>query len=96
MNITVQKEAVDWYKREMGIKEGDSVRFFARYGGFGNLQSGFSLGISKDQPSNPGSTASVEGVNFFIEHDDLWYFDGHDLIVSYNEKLNEPEFSYQK
>ncbi|BBP89737.1 hypothetical protein BsIDN1_33550 [Bacillus safensis] len=55
----------------------------------------FSLGVAKDEPQNAGATAEIEGITFFIEESDIWYFDNHDLHIDYNESVKEPEFHYE-
>ena len=50
---------------------------------------------------NPGllsrlASALDVDVNFFIEENDQWYFDGYDLIVDFDEKLQEPKYVYKK
>jgi uncharacterized protein YneR len=95
MNMTVNEDALNWYKEELDLQNGDQVRFFVRYGGCSNVQKGFSLGVTKDAPQEAGVTAEVGGITFFIEESDLWYFDNHDLLVSYSESADEPVFEYQ-
>lgn len=92
MKMNVTKEAAKWYKEEFNLTAGDTIRFFARYGGCSNVQKGFSLGVAKDQPIDIGTTTSQEGITFFIEEKDLWYFDGKDLTVDFNEAMDEPIF----
>ncbi|WP_409293117.1 HesB/YadR/YfhF family protein [Peribacillus sp. SCS-37] len=94
MQIKISEEALKWYTEEMDLKKGDFVRFLARYGGCSTVQSGFSLGISKDDPINPGASVQKNDITFFVEESDLWYFDNHDLEVIYNEKFEEPELLY--
>ncbi|RFU70413.1 hypothetical protein D0469_07440 [Peribacillus saganii] len=96
MNISISEKAAEWYKRELDLQEGDFVRFFVRYGGSSAVQSGFSLGINKDKPVNAAAKAISNGISFFIEENDIWYFDGHNLDISFNEKYDEPVFDYQK
>jgi uncharacterized protein YneR len=96
MKFQVTSEAADWYKTEMVLNNGDKIRFFVRYGGFSTVQRGFSLGIELTDPVDVGVLTSVNGITFFIEEKDLWYFSGHDLLVSFNEKINEPVFEYSK
>lgn len=93
MNIMITKKAFDWYKQELGLKPGDAIRFFARYGGFSTVQKGFSLGMEKDEPAGgPAAQTTVDGVTFFVEDSDQWYFDGRDLTVDLDEKSGEPVF----
>ncbi|MCL7747409.1 MULTISPECIES: HesB/YadR/YfhF family protein [Halalkalibacter] len=96
MNIQITKPALQWFKEELNLKgEGEYVRFFARYGGCGSIQSGFSLGINQETPSVIGAKEEVDGITFFIEEEDLWYFKGHDLKVKYSRKNEEIDFVYE-
>ena len=96
MKITISDQALAWYQEEMGLGDGDFVRFFARYGGSSQVQQGFSLGISTEEPVDIGTKTTKSGITFYIEEKDLWYFDEHDLSIDYNQKINEPEFHFEK
>lgn len=93
MQISVTKPAVEWFKQEMDAKEGDYLRFFARYGGCSTVQSGFSLGMSKESPRTMGISAVADGITFFVEEEDLWYLDNRDLTVDYDPQLGELTFN---
>ncbi|WP_163102191.1 HesB/YadR/YfhF family protein [Peribacillus alkalitolerans] len=96
MNLTITDEAAKWYIDELGLKGNEnSIRFYVRYGGYSPIQAGFSLGISDDAPISPIATTEIMGIQFFIEEKDAWYFEGHDLVVGFNTKMKEPEFSYR-
>ncbi|HLR01515.1 MAG TPA: HesB/YadR/YfhF family protein [Virgibacillus sp.] len=94
MKITVSKVAANWYKQELSIQPKDNIQFFVRYGGVGGIVPGFSLGMQINTPEDPHATTTVEGVTFFIEQKDAWYFADKDLKIQMNHKVNEPEFSY--
>ncbi|MFC3038854.1 HesB/YadR/YfhF family protein [Virgibacillus xinjiangensis] len=95
MEIQISKEAAKWYKREMDIEEDStSLRFYVRYGGMGGNIPGFSLGVKESIPENPHTSKKVEGLQFFIESNDAWYFDGKDLKITYSRKNDEPQFKY--
>lgn len=94
MNVKINPDALNWYKDELELKEGDHVRFFVRYGGCSAVQQGFSLGVAKDTPRQIGVSTEVDGITFFIEEQDVWYFDDHDLVVGFSSSLEEPEFQY--
>lgn len=96
MNIQIDSESAAWYKEELQLQSSDLVRFFVRYGGHSNIQSGFSLGISKDDPFDIAVQVKIDDITYFIEEKDLWYFDGHDLFVEFNSECNEPVFHYKK
>jgi uncharacterized protein YneR len=95
MKIMIKPKALEWYKEELDLKQGDFVRFFARYGGCSTVQKGFSLGINKESPLSPGVQTVIDGITFFIEENDMWYFDHHNLIVDFDERINEPVFLYE-
>jgi uncharacterized protein YneR len=96
MEIKISDQAAEWYVEEMDIKEGSFVRFFARYGGCSTVQKGFSLGISLEEPeAGIGAEIKKNGITYYILEKDLWYFDGHDLEVEFNQNAGEPEYLYQ-
>jgi uncharacterized protein YneR len=96
MNLSVTKEAAQWYKDELHLQSGDTLRFFVQYGGCSTVQKGLSLGIRKDDPAHPAVQMQEEGINFFIEGDDEWFFDGHNLSVTLNDGDDFPQFNYEK
>ncbi|WP_028399893.1 HesB/YadR/YfhF family protein [Ectobacillus panaciterrae] len=96
MKISVSKDAAQWYKKEMILQDGDVLRFFVQYGGCSTVQKGLSLGIRKDTAIQAAAETKEEGITFFVEADDEWYFDGHDLSVTYTSGEEEPQFHYEK
>ncbi|WLV25885.1 HesB/YadR/YfhF family protein [Aciduricibacillus chroicocephali] len=93
MKLTVSDHAATWYKEELELNDGDHLRFYVRYGGCG-LISGFSLGVKAAPPKNPLVHSLADNILFFIETDDAWYFEGKDLHISMESKMNEPVFHY--
>ena len=96
MKIFISQDALIWFQEEMEVSTGDTIRFYARYGGSSPIQQGFSLGMTKDTPFEPVVTVKVEEVTFFIEERDEWYFDGHDLYVDVDHELDELAYTYKK
>lgn len=94
MKISISKPALDWYKTEMDLQNGDFVRLFARYGGQSTIQAGFSLGLSIEQPNDIGVFHKQDGITFFVEKEDEWYFDEYDLNIDYNSSYDEVMFEY--
>ena len=92
----LDEQSVAWYKEELDLVDGDSIRFFPRYGGYSPIQAGFSLGISPESVKDAKVMTETAGITFFVEEDDLWYFDGHNLEVQFDEKRAEPTFHYHK
>lgn len=95
MNINISEKAVAWYNEELDLSPGAYLRFFVRYGGH-SIQSGFSLGITIMEPTHLGASTKINGVTFYVEEEDLWFFEDYNLMIILNEKLNEPEFLYEK
>ncbi|MFU0791068.1 HesB/YadR/YfhF family protein [Cerasibacillus sp. JNUCC 74] len=97
MNIQISKEAAKWYRDELDIEENEAyVRFFVRYGGFGGNVPGFSLGVSNEKPVEVYASNDVDNITFFIEAKDAWYFEDHDLKISFSRKKQEPNIQYIK
>jgi uncharacterized protein YneR len=94
LELFVDDKAANWYINELQLQKGDSVKFFVRYGGCSNVQKGFSLGVVKQEPEDVGSSIVAQGITFFVENRDLWYFDNHNLQVELDEEVDEPIFNY--
>ncbi|WP_444684240.1 hypothetical protein [Alkalicoccus luteus] len=86
--FTVSKEAAQFYKKEMQLADGETVRLFARVGGVGS--GGFSAGVEKGRPSLPGIQVDQSGIHFFVTDEDMWYFRGVD--VSFDHDMGEIVF----
>ncbi|MFD4819064.1 HesB/YadR/YfhF family protein [Peribacillus butanolivorans] len=96
MKLTISEQAAKWYSDELELQEGSHLRFYVRYGGHSSLQSGFSLGIMIEEPEAVAAATTLNKITFYVEEKDIWYFDGHDLLITFNEKQTEPEFHYEK
>ncbi|GAE25125.1 hypothetical protein JCM9140_1098 [Halalkalibacter wakoensis JCM 9140] len=89
MNITITDSAVSLYIKEISLKRGDSLRLFVRIGGVGS--GGFSVGVSKEDPTPTSYKVEKSGITFFVNEDDFWYLDG--MTIDYNEDLGYVNFS---
>lgn len=96
MEIVIKEDALNWFKTEMEVISGDAIRFYARYGGSSPFHEAFSLGMNREQPHDIGIKNDVDGITFYIERDDLWFFNDHTLVVSVDQKLDELSYSYEK
>lgn len=67
MKIHITDEAVNWFKRELELDDGESVRFFAKYGGSTPIQHGFSLGVQKDIPDDPAAAVNGTAMPFSLK-----------------------------
>jgi uncharacterized protein YneR len=97
MDIVISKTAFQWFKEEVELKTGDKVKFYPKVYGNSPVQEGFSLGFTVDNyPIDIISSFEAEGMLFYIEERDVWFFNGHDLHVNFNEEMDEVEYSYTK
>ncbi|MDV6377079.1 HesB/YadR/YfhF family protein [Sporosarcina sp. GW1-11] len=96
MNIKVSEKAIHWFQDEMETASGDYVKFFARYGGSSPLHEGFSIGITKEIPDEIAAETVIDGVHFYVEARDLWFFDAHDLHVDTHPASEELAFHYHR
>lgn len=95
MALTITPAAHDWYKEELGLTSGDSIRIFGKYGGSTNVHVGFSTGINMISPVDALSQTEVEGITYFTESSDEWFFANFGLLVDIDPILNEPFYTYQ-
>ncbi|MDP4085563.1 MAG: HesB/YadR/YfhF family protein [Bacillota bacterium] len=97
MKIVVSKEAIKWFKDEVELKDSDKVKFYAQIYGNSPVQENYALGFTIDnEPVDMFVKTEIEGLTFYVEETDLWFFNGHDLYVEYNEKKDELEYNYVK
>ncbi|WP_313892356.1 hypothetical protein [Psychrobacillus sp.] len=96
LKIILSLDAVKWFHDEMEVKAGDAIRFYARYGGSSPVHDGFSIGMTRDIPVIPSSTITRDNIVYFIEERDAWFFEGYDLHVDVDVKLDELTYSYEK
>lgn len=96
MKLVISQTALNWFKEEMDAEPSSSIKFFARYGGSNPFHEGYSIGVTFDEPIEEAVTFDVDGIHFFIERDDLWFFNDHDLHVDVNTDLEELIYDYVK
>lgn len=96
MEIVISNQALKWFKEDIGLKSGDKLRFYTQIYGNSPVQKGYSLAFTVEEPLNVSASTEIDGILFYVENDDLWYFDGHDLHVDYDEKEDELEYKYVK
>lgn len=93
MKFEVTPQAAQWYIKELHLNEGDSIKFFGKVYG---TREGFSFAITKEPATNPYKVETVEGIHFYIEKTDQWFFEDISLVVALNKEGTEPEFNYEE
>ncbi|EIA19897.1 hypothetical protein KKC_09862 [Listeria fleischmannii subsp. coloradonensis] len=95
MEIKVTENAQSWFKDEFDVSGDNGIRLFAKYGGSNSsLHPGFSIGVSAAVPHEAVVTDQEEGILFFIEEHDYWYFKEHDWEIDYNPETEEVKYSF--
>ena len=89
MKLTISEKAAQWFIKELNLTEGDSIKFFGSV--YGPLN-GFSVTLQKVGPSRPFHITKQNGIQFYVEKSDAWFFDDADLDISFNETLKEPHY----
>lgn len=67
MNIALTDEALQWFKHEMEVEPGDTIRFYARYGGSSPFHEGFSLGMTREEPIAIGVQTVIDDAIYYID-----------------------------
>jgi uncharacterized protein YneR len=96
MLISIDKGAVQWFSKEFEVNKPFSVRMFPQYSGFGEKHKGYSLAFSAEEPSNIGYTQEVNGINFYVEGNDVWFFEDTETLLSFNDQLDEIQVSFKE
>lgn len=81
MKIHVTDEALHWFKEEMELSAGQTVRLFAKYGGSTDLTHGFSVGVITEDIDNAVVETEADGIRFVVAEQDEWLFQGQDVKV---------------
>lgn len=93
--ITVTPAASKWFREEMHLKPDQGVHFFGRVYGNTNAHRGFSTGMSRhDHPADPLVDQVVDGIHYYIEKAEDWFFKGLDLTVDYDPQTDGPKYHY--
>ncbi|KRL92884.1 hypothetical protein FD10_GL000997 [Lactiplantibacillus argentoratensis DSM 16365] len=95
MKITITDLASKWFHDDMGVTTGNGVRFYGKTYGKTAVHSGFSIGIMRDdEPHQPIAMVEKDGVNYYVNDRDEWFFKGYDLTVDYDEQNDGPKYDY--
>ncbi|WP_270328093.1 HesB/YadR/YfhF family protein [Enterococcus malodoratus] len=96
MKLTITPKAQEWFKRELELGEGQGIKFYGKVYGKTQVHDGFSVGMSVDSPESPLIEENVNGMIFFVEEVDEWFFKGYDLVVDYDTELDEPKYDFNQ
>ncbi|WP_059172871.1 HesB/YadR/YfhF family protein [Bacillus sp. FJAT-27445] len=96
MYLSFDKKALSWFANEFGIKEPISIRLHPQYDGFGLQHKGFSLALSAEPPTDPCYLRELNGVTFYVEASDSWFFEKTNTFFFYDESIEELAIRYEE
>lgn len=94
MKLTITPHAQQWFKEEVGVTSDSGIRFYGKIYGKTDVHEGFSIAMSVEVPDQPIVKEVIDGITYFIEETDDWFFKGYDLLVDYDEEKDEPKYVF--
>lgn len=94
MKLVITEKAQQWFKDEINVQSDMGIRFYGKIYGSTPVHEGMSVGMSVEEPGNPLVKEEIEGLVYFIDETDDWFFKGYDLIVDFDEQENEPKYDF--
>ncbi|MGX6442389.1 HesB/YadR/YfhF family protein [Neobacillus sp. K501] len=94
MLISIDERAVAWFNKEFEINKPFTIRLYPQYAGFGEKHKGYSLAFSAELPSNAGYTTDINGITFYVEGNDVWFFENTETYLSVNDLSEEIFVTY--
>lgn len=95
MKLTVTDRASTWFKDELALPEGAGVRFYGKVYGNTNAHEGFSVGMMRDDDVvAPIMTTQKDGVTYWADDHDAWFFNNLNLTVDYDDQGDEPKYTF--
>ena len=95
MEITITDQALNWFKEEVEVEAGNKVQFNVQIYGTSPIREGYSLAFKLDNDDSKKSVSvEKDGIEFYVEEQDVWFFDGYDLKVAYDEDKEEVKYAY--
>jgi len=85
--ITIETNAYKWFESEFEVPKPFYIRLFPQYAGFGEKNKGYTLAFALEKPDLSFSEKEINGITFFVESNDTWFFDDTDVNIQFcNEK----------
>ena len=84
MFISIDENAFSWFAKEFELDASLNIRMYPQYAGFGEKHKGYSLAFSCENPTNAEFTKEINGITFYVEGSDLWFFDDAETYLTLN------------
>lgn len=96
MKLIITDEASKWFKNELGLQDGNGIKFYGKVYGFTEVHHGFSPAFNReDKPIEPILEEVKDGINYHIDGLDEWFFKGLVTTVDYDAKTDGPVFHFK-
>ena len=96
MIIKISDAASQWLIKELALKPGDGVKFFAASTKI-PAEHGPKQGFAKDNhPDRPIYEIQKDGINYHVNFADAWFFSGLVVTVDYQQEAEEPVFIFRR
>ncbi|MED4227591.1 hypothetical protein [Neobacillus cucumis] len=96
MFISIDEKAASWFTKEFENSYPIGIRLYPQYAGFGEKNKGFSLAFSAEQPANIGYAQKMNGITFYVDENDTWFFEETETYLSFNEDMKEIQISFRE
>ncbi|MGX7199943.1 HesB/YadR/YfhF family protein [Enterococcus nangangensis] len=95
MKIEVTPKAQKWFQEEVGLTPGMAVGFFGKVYGKTAVHEGFSIGMNVASADDALYQTTIDGIDYYVEKNDDWFFNGYNLLIDYDEKNDEPVYEFE-
>lgn len=96
MEITISSKAQKWYQDNLELVPGDGIHFYGKVYGKTNVHEGFSLAFSKAKPQQPYYQVQYDGISYFYNDEDVWFFEGLNLAIEYDAQTDSPIYTFSE
>ncbi|KRO18548.1 HesB/YadR/YfhF family protein [Lacticaseibacillus saniviri] len=96
MKMTITDAASQWFKSELALPDqGAGIRFFGKVYGKTQVHDGFSIGMTRDDtPEETAMQVEKDGVLYYVNDVDAWFFERLNMTVDYDPKADEPKYEF--
>ncbi|KKK38492.1 hypothetical protein WQ57_07750 [Mesobacillus campisalis] len=92
--ITIDQNAYKWFEAEFQTQKPFFIRLYPQYAGFGEKNKGYSLAFSLENPNIAATKQEINGITFYVESNDTWFFDETDVDIKFCDNKHEVFASY--
>jgi len=89
MTISIDQNAYKWFEKEFDTQKPFYIRLYPQYAGFGDKNKGYSLAFALETPAIAAQQQEIDGITFFVESNDTWFFDETDVEIKYSDAEQE-------